>query len=43
MVDDDRFKTRWWQERAEAHRDEAGRLAELASQATTPAIREALL
>ena len=43
MVDDDRFKARWWKERVEAHRDEAGRLAALAAQATTPAIRQSLL
>ena len=43
MVDDDRFKSRRWKERVEAHRDEAGRLAGLAAQATTSAIRQSLL
>ena len=43
MLADERFESGRWQERAEAHRDEAGRLAELAAQVTTPGIRQALL
>jgi hypothetical protein len=42
MVDDDPFQIETWEERVEAHRDEAGRLAGLAAQATTSAIRQSL-